>query len=427
LPYLSLSEKGLKKFTETVCEITTLLIKPMTSASLPVVPTHNYSMLNSAQFRLLRNRASPIEPDHAAEAEKERQRTLHTHMSSVVSTWSNTIVSNRRDRQTRLLREREAEEQRRVLLDEEEKKIQKLKRQAQLAEAQKAEFAQRPEVRDVNSQLLLHEVQTERAEQLAFKERKRLLDMKREIEDDDRRAAEHAALVERERQIRRERRQAATVAAEGFRAQRDAKEAATQAQRDDEIETELVLVAQMQRELEGEAAAAAAQKRAMRELRERNMRENEAMIAYRELMRAIDAEEDRRIRALEVALMDEQDRRKAVDAEAHRTKLAARQRLIDAERIRQEATRTVHQDFLDKQIAEQLAKDQAAIEATRERTRRLARERRQEFVESLAVRAYKEEMKKEKKGQAAFPLAGEAPEDDAMRQRDEPRAKHVQD
>jgi hypothetical protein len=89
---------------------------------------------------------------------KKRSRQRHLHTTRLVSSWTNTIASNRSDRQTRLQRAKEAAEARKIEMDDQERKFQKLRRQAQLAAASKSEFAQRPEVRAVHSQLLLHEV-----------------------------------------------------------------------------------------------------------------------------------------------------------------------------------------------------------------------------------------------------------------------------
>jgi hypothetical protein len=97
------------------------LTAPMTASSAASVPTRDYSILSPGQFHQLKQRAAPFQPDRSLEAEKELQRTRHGQMTTLVSSWTNTIARNRMDRQTRLLREKEAEEQRKVLIDEEEK------------------------------------------------------------------------------------------------------------------------------------------------------------------------------------------------------------------------------------------------------------------------------------------------------------------
>jgi hypothetical protein len=407
---------------ETVYQLTV----PMTSSSLPA-PTRDYAILTQGELRLLKGRASPFQPDRSLEAEKELQRTRHGQMTSLVSTWSNTIASNRLDRQTRLLREKEAEEQRKQLLDTEEKKIEKLKRQSQLAEARKSEFAQRSEVRAVNSQLLLHEVQMERELQQTFRERKRLYDMKKQIDEDEQRALEYEAQLAKERKIRQERRLAAIEAAKGFRQQRDEKEEQQQRLRDEQIEDEQVLLSQMEQEAVIEKASTIAHRQLMRQLREQNVRENEGMIVYKQRMKDIEAEEDRRIRSMAIAEMEENERRKAVDAETHRTKLLARERLIEAERQRQEATRTIHEDFLEKQLQDQYEKDRSSIAATMARSDQLSRERREEFLDSLALKAHQQEQRKQKEKKKVFPFDGNSSEDDAVRERDLLRAKHAKD
>jgi hypothetical protein len=196
--------------------------------------------------------------------------------------------------------------------------------------------------------------------------------MQKQIEEDEQRAREYDALVAKEQKIREDRRMAAIETAKGFRQQRDEKEELKQRLRNEQIEDEAVLANQLQREFDAEKAATIRQKTLARELRERNMRENQAMIAFKERSEEIEQAEERRINELAVAMMDEEDRRKAVDAERHRAKLLAREKLIDAERKRQEATRTIQEDFLDKQLREQHEKEQAAIATNAARTEKLA-------------------------------------------------------
>ena len=95
----------------------------MTTSSL-ALPTHNYSILSPSQYRVLRQRAQPLtNPNNDAEIERARQK--HQATSSLVAAWPNTINRNRIDRQTRLKREKEAEEERKREIDFEEKRIQK--------------------------------------------------------------------------------------------------------------------------------------------------------------------------------------------------------------------------------------------------------------------------------------------------------------
>lgn len=199
----------------------------------------------------------------------------------------------------------------------------------------------------------------------------------------------------------------------------------------EQLEEEDLLATQMAREAEDEKAATLKQRGLLRELCEHNMRENGAMTAFNERSGAIEDEEDRKIREMAIAEMDEADLRRSVDEARHRARLLAREKLIEAERKRQEATRTVQQDFLDQQIEEQVTKDQAAITANLGRTgwlvRARERARRQDFVESLALKAPRAEQKKERELKTVFPFHGHVPDSDAARDRDEARARNSRD
>ena len=128
----------------------TLTFMTFPMARAPSLPDRDYSVLTSREYVQLKNRSKPQQPDAAALAEIERRRETHHRLKTTVSGWHNTVESDRREPQRRLQREAYAEEQRRVLMDEEEEKVQKLKREAKLAEARTVAFPQRSEVRDVN-------------------------------------------------------------------------------------------------------------------------------------------------------------------------------------------------------------------------------------------------------------------------------------
>ena len=251
------------------------------SARLPI-PNRDYSILSPRQLRVMRQRSKPPEVDRSAEIAREQGFAKHQQTQQLASLWPNTIARNRIDKQTRLQREKEAEEERQKVIDAEEKKIQKLKRQAALAEASKAEFQQRPEVRAVNSQLLQFEVEQEREMQLTFKERARIAEMKQQIADDEARAKEHEEALAREEKIRRERRERALQLARDVKKQRDEREALRTQQAETDYEEELIIAAHMRKELEMEQEAILRAKQLARQQNEENLRENQQMQSYKE-------------------------------------------------------------------------------------------------------------------------------------------------
>lgn len=410
-------------FSKSVCVITYFQM----SSAIPT-PTRDYSILNPRQLRLLRQRAAPPQRDTTLDQEQEEMRSKHLQTQKLVTGWTNTVARNRLDRQTRLQKEAEAEEKRKQLIDQEEKKIQKLKRQAQIAEAQKAEFSQRPEVRAVNAQLLLHEVQIEREQQELQKERRKILEMKRQIAEDERLEREHAAMVAKEEKIKQERRLKAIETAKEFKKQRELKEELKMRQREEDLEDERLIAEQMAIEAEEEKIAVMQQRQLARDLMKETMSENDKMIKYKERQAQIEEIEEEKIRKMALFNIEEEERRKAIDEKRHRDKLLARQSLIEAERKRQEATKTIQQDFLDKQLAEQHEKELKEVAEITAKQNRLIEERKRDFLETNQLKAIREkEQRERKKNKRPYPFNGDTTAEDQARERDLQKMRNEQE
>jgi hypothetical protein len=126
--------------------------------------------------------------------------------------------------------------------------------------------------------------------------------------------------------------------------------------------------------------------------------------------------------------MDEEDERRAAEIARKSERLAARQKLIDAEARRQEATKTEHQDFLDKQLAEEHEKEKKEITEMNERRTRLLNERRQDFLESRALIEARSKVKTEREQNTrVFPWDGDEEGNEAYRQRQAALSKAAQD
>ena len=398
-----------------------------TNARVPL-PQRDYSVLSPAALNLIKKRAKPEEPDYEAIAERERRQRTHTTMRTLVGGWRNTIASDRIERRTRLQKEAEAEEQRKVLIDEEEKRIQKLKRQAALAEAQKAGFAQRPEVRAVNSQILTQEVRLENEQIQAANERKRIEEMRKQLAFDEQHRQEYEKMVENENRIRRERRERAIQVAEEFKRQKVEKEERLEHEKEENMRDELLIAEQMKLELQKEREAILERKRIERENMMDAKRQNDLIIKYKEKMKEVEKEEDRRIRELFAKTLDEQDERREAEAKRKRDRLEAQQSLIEAEAKRQMATRQIQQDFLDKQLREQYEKDRKALAELAAKQTRLQEERRKDFLEAMALKdAKKRERLERLKNKRKFPNAKELEEDRLFQQRLIERQKITKD
>lgn len=397
------------------------------SARVPL-PQRDYSVLSPMALKMIKRRSKPEKPDYEAIADRERRQRTHATMRTLVGGWKNTIASNRIDRQTRLQREAEAEEQRRVAIDEEEKRIRKLKRQAELAEAQKAEFAQRPEVRAVNAQLLQAEVQMENEHIQAVKERKKLEEMRKQVAFDEQYRQEYEKMCANEDRIRKERRERARQVAEEFKRQKVEKEERREREKEENMIDEQLIAQQMQLELKREEEERLEKQRKMKQDMLDNARQNELIMRYKEKMKDVEKEENRRLRELFAKTLDEQDERRAAEEKRKNDRLNARQALIDAEAKRQMETKKAQQDFLDKQQREQYEKDRKALEELAARRQRLQEERKRDYLEAMALKEQKKKEKLERtKNKSKFPNAKELEEDRLFEQRLLERKKITKD
>jgi hypothetical protein len=367
---------------------------------------------------MIKQRAEPPRPDYEAIAEKTRRTETHARLTATVSDWQNTIASNRIDRQTRLQRQAAAEEERKLAIDREEKRFQKLQRQAKLAEASRTGFAQRPEVRNVNAQLLLHEVQMERDQQVATRNIKRLNEQRKQIALDDEYHQHYLELCEQERQIRFAERQKALAVAQDVRQQKIDKEAEKARVRAEEKADDRRLAEFNDWELWQEKVQ---QEEAVRKARQHNIDvrlANDEMMRYKESLTAIDDEEERRERRLREQIMDEQDARAAAELKLRNDKLAARQKVIDAEAQRQIATRVIQQDFLERQLDLQHEKESNEINELLATRNRLAEERRQDFLDAVKATEKRRLQKEEREAhQAVYPWTGDQEENERVEQR----------
>jgi hypothetical protein len=210
----------------------------------------NTSILTRADYLRISGNARPVAVDHTAETERSRQSALHERTLEVTETWANSIANERKARITRLQKEAAQQAQ-----DHLEREHQKAKRREHLDRAERQAFEEKPEIRAVHGQLLLHEVARERQRQLLVRERKQAIEAQRESEyaADERR--KYDAAMEREREIAQERRQRAVEVAAELRAQKAEAEGRRAAQRVSERDEEAMLGAEAQRLLDEEQLA----------------------------------------------------------------------------------------------------------------------------------------------------------------------------
>jgi hypothetical protein len=139
-------------------------------------------------------------------------------------------------------------------------------------------------------------------------------------------------------------------------------------------------------------------------------------------MQDLDELEERKILQMRATILDEQDERRAAEAKRKADKLATQQKLIDAEAARQMATRREQQDFLDKQLAEDYAKEKAKIETMRAERQRINDERRRDYLATIAASESHAKTKYVRQThKTEFPFDGVDAEAEAMRLRDTKR------
>jgi hypothetical protein len=234
-------------------------------------------------------------------------------------------------------------------------------------------------------------------------------------------------MVEHEMAVLREKEARALAVAEELKRQKLEKEQQTQAQAEEKREDERILSEHFAWEVEQEKIAQSKARRRAQKFQKEVAARNAELLRYRESLAELEDIEERRIREERAGVMDEEDERRAAEIKRKEQRVAARQSLIDAETRRQLATKREEQDFLDKQLDEQHEKEQREIDELLEKRRRLAEERRREFLESRALVDKKQKTKKQREAERCeFPLPP-APEDAEMERRVLARQKAAKD
>jgi hypothetical protein len=356
----------------------------------------NTSILTRADYLRISGNALPVEVDHTGEMERSRQAALHEKTLEVTQTWANSIANERKARITRLQKEAEQREAEQQAQDHLEHEHQKAKRREHLDRAERQAFEDKPEIRSVHAQLLLHEVARERQRQLLLKEQKQEVEARRESEYAAEERRKYEAAMEHERQIAQERRQRAAEVAADLRTQKKDAEERRAAQKLEEREEEAMLGAEARRLLDEEQLAET-QKRERGALKRREITtSNDQLVGWRERQAELEAIEDERIRTQKCALDDAMEQRAAADAERRRTRQAGIDRMIARQRQMLSDINAQRREFDSQQTDLQYEKEKREIEEIRARQERLTRERREDFVEAQAKMEAKRRRRKEK-------------------------------
>jgi hypothetical protein len=380
------------------------------------------SILTKRELDRIRTASRPPVIDNTAELEHTRMSATHDKTLAIVDTWANSIVNERKARITRLALEAEEREKEQQRIDAIEHQFQKDKRQAQLRRAEKLAFEEKPEIRAVHAQLLLHEVTRERQRQLLLKERHARIDQQKE----DAYAAEQRRKYEegeaRERELARQKRERAVETAECFRQQRLDAEEEKLRKRGEDVEEETLLSQEAQRLLVAEQEENVRKRLLARQHVVEAKAANSELIQWKASQRAIEVEEDARIQADKVKRDDEFEAR----AEAERQRRATRQADIDKLITRQQETLTTiraqQEGFDDRQYDLQFAKDQKAVRELQAKREQMAAERRTDFLDAREKTEQKRRRAEVARSVAFPPDDFVQQEEDAITQREAARA-----
>lgn len=358
------------------------------------------SILSKSELDRIRSRSHPPLADTYFEDSKDKLSQIHEKSLVSTSNWKNSIANSRKDRMTRLQNEsiqREAELEQYHL---EEIKIQKENRKKLLAVAEEKALQDMPEVRDVNAQLLLKEVLKERQKQITIKERETLKQNRRDFDYDENLIKEIKQDEAKENQKKLELKYKKLGYGEVLKQQRIARQANLDYEKEREKEEENILSLENQNQVlieqQNKLKQIEFEKARNAELRD----QNEQLIRFKADQKKIEVEEDRRIAATKIEVMDEQFNRTRLDKQKRDERQAKVDVLIDRQAKHLSELNRQKTDFFDTQENLQFEKDRIAIEEAEAKQEQIRNERRADYLEAMKK---KENEKKRKNPKLPYP------------------------
>lgn len=352
------------------------------------------AILTFPEYKRIKNRSLPPQVDTSLEEDRARQLKFHEKTLEVTSQWQNSIENSRKERLNRLKVQQEETEREKQLIDEREAAIREEKRQVLLARAAERALQDMPEIRDVNSKLLLQETMRDRQKQMTIKEEEQRaknrrdyqydLDIIKKIKEDEEKEKERTEIA---KQKKRE------WAEELKRVKGDA-EIAKLEKREKEMNDEQLLARETIRLGELGSQKEIERKRWEREQALALKRENYKAKDKKESQAEKDLEEDFRLREeREQILLEEQAR-----VRAKKEKEAERQRELDrvADARAKEliAIQKEKERFDSTMDGLQFEKDTIAIMKEKEKQERIREERRRDYLETLKQNELKKDASK---------------------------------
>ena len=314
--------------------------------------------------------------------EKIQANQRHQIALKTTETWANSITNTRKARLNRLQAQKEQKEEEQKEIDRQEKNTQKAKRKEALEAAQTKHFHEKPEIRAVHSKILLHEVIREREKQILFKERKKELDQMIEDAEVEQEREKLRKADERERELAEQRRQRSIQTARIFHEQLQERQERKIALQEEDARDEEILVQEAKRLEELEKQEFLKKQERERKNIQEMIAQNHAMQGFKARQARLEKLEDERIMREKIALDEEMDRR----AEAEKQRRQSRQdhinKLIEIQAQKLQEIKANQKEFEDNQYEMQWKKEQKDIVDLTEKQKRLAEERRRDYLEA---------------------------------------------
>ena len=344
----------------------------------------NTAVLSSSEIARIRRSAALQQQDTGIDETTKRVQAQHDKALQMTSTWANSIVNARQARLNRLKEESMQREEELKQIDAQEKALAKEKRKQKLAEAEKIRFSQKPEIRAVHAQLLLHEVQKERERQIFIKQVRK--EMQQEMEDLENEAVRSslAAAEKKEQDLALERRKRNIEAAEELKKQVEEVRQRKLREKREENEDEKYLNNEARRLLDTEQLEHLKHQEAERRHHQEVLDANADLARFKARQKQLDKLEDERIAQQKILQDEELDRRAAETAKRRAERQAVQDKLIELQAQHLAAIKAQQKEFEDTMVEMQFSKERAQIENMRKKQEQLKEERRRDYLEAQA-------------------------------------------
>lgn len=359
------------------------------------------AILTSSDIAKIRERSKPQVVVEQVDEDRVRWAQMHEKTLKTADGWTNSIQNERKARITRLQREAEEKEKELIELDIKEKSIQKDKKRKILEEAHQKAFLEKPEIRAVNTQLLLHEVQRDREDQMIIKQMKKSAEKMREDEIYEVEKQQVQEALEKEAEEKRKRKEEAKKTAEFFKQQRDEAFERKKKQKTEEAEDEAMLAIEAKRLLDNERLAELKRRDMARKQNEEIASRNADLLAFRERQKEIERLEEEKIRELAEKSMNDEEQRRELQYKKRTERQSKIDSLIQKQQHYLQQIKEKQENFEELQVGIQFEKDKQSMKHIQDKQEKLSMERHREFLDAQKKIEMKKKLASKK---APFPV-----------------------